>query len=68
MARKLEVPVQEFDRALVLAGRRVSYTEAGRRCRVRVGRAVTEHGLTQMLAGWVDVFTPVVTARWDETR
>ena len=67
VARKFEVPVQEVARALVLVGRGVSYTEAGRRCRVRVGRAVTEHGLAQMVAGWVEVFTPVVTARWDET-
>ena len=66
VARKFEVPVQEVARALVLVGRGVSYTEAGRRCRVRVGRAVTEHGLAQMVAGWVEVFTPVVTARWDE--
>jgi len=64
--RDFEVPVQEIARALWLVGRGVSYTEAGQRCRIRVGKAPRGEGRAQMVGSWVEAFTPVVAARWAE--
>jgi hypothetical protein len=59
--------VQQVAQALVLVGQGVSYTEAGRRCRIghaRQGKGNGKWLLGQMVANWVEVFTPIVAARW----
>ncbi len=61
--RTFEVPVSEIAQALVLVGQGMSYTEVGRRCRQRLGRNLSRHTLAQMVASWVEAFTPVVAAR-----
>lgn len=66
--RTFGVPVNEIAQALVLVGRGMSYTEVGQRFRARQGRGATSHTLAQMVANWVETFTPVVSARWAVTR
>jgi len=66
-------PVREAAAALVAVGTGATYTEAAAVARVRAGRRVMAAGLgAQLVANWVEVLGPVVTAEaaeseWPET-
>ncbi len=64
-ARHYDFPVQEVARALILVGRGSTYTEAARRCGMRWGGSASG---AQVVLNWVEVFTPVVAARWAVTN
>ena len=71
VARDYSFPVEWAATALVMVGQGVSYTEVAQRTRVVAHKATRAVG-AQLVANWVEVLGPVVTAEhreeaWSET-